>query len=102
VRQDWEERHAIDAQVLDTRRAGQQCGQGRHAGAGDRQLVKATKAEACYFTMIGGRRGGMIFFEESDQARLPQINEPLLAALDAAIDIVPMLSLDDLKRGLAK
>jgi hypothetical protein len=65
-------------------------------------LVKATKAEASYFTMIGGRRGGMIFFEENDQARLPKINEPLLAVLDAAIEIVPVLSLDDLKRGLAK
>ena len=52
--------------------------------------------------MIDGKRGGMIFFEENDSARLPQINEPLLAALDAAIDIVPVLSLDDLKRGLAK
>ena len=65
-------------------------------------LVNATKAEVCYFTMIDGKRGGMIFFEESDQARLPQINEPQLAALDAAIEIVPVLSLDDLKRGLAK
>jgi hypothetical protein len=65
-------------------------------------LVKMTKAEASYFTMIDGKRGGLIFFEESDQTRLPQINEPLLAALDAAIDIVPVLSLDDLKRGLAK
>jgi hypothetical protein len=65
-------------------------------------LLKATKAEASYFTMIDGKRGGMIFFEESDQARLPQINEPLIAALDAAIEIVPVLSLTDLKRSLAK
>ena len=65
-------------------------------------LIKATKAQACYFTMIDGKRGGMIFFEESDQARLPQLNEPMIAALDAAIEIVPVLSLDDLKRGLPK
>ena len=64
-------------------------------------LVKQTKAEAAYVTMIDGRRGGYIFFEESDQARLPQLNEPMFAALDAAIEIVPVLSLDDLKRGLA-
>jgi hypothetical protein len=65
-------------------------------------LVKATKAEASYFTMIDGKRGGMVFFEENDPARLPQLNEPLIAALEAAIEIVPVLCFDDLKRGLAK
>jgi hypothetical protein len=63
-------------------------------------LVKATKAEAAYFTMIDGERGGMIFFEEEDQARLTQFNEPMFAALDAAIEIMPVQTLDDLKRGL--
>jgi hypothetical protein len=63
-------------------------------------LVDATNADAAYFTMIDGERGGYIFFEEADQARLPRFNEPMFAALDAAIDIVPVVSLDDLKRGL--
>lgn len=63
-------------------------------------LVGATNAEAAYFTMIDGERGGYIFFEETDQARLPRFNEPMFAALDAAVDIVPVLTLDDLKRGL--
>jgi len=65
-------------------------------------LIKATKADAAYFTMINGKRGGMIFFEENDTSRLPQINEPMIAALDAAIEIVPVLTLDELKRGLSK
>ncbi|MFA9476615.1 MAG: hypothetical protein ACERJ2_18945 [Filomicrobium sp.] len=63
-------------------------------------LVASTNAEAAYFTMIDGERGGYIFFEETDQARLTRINEPILTALDAAIEIVPVLTLDDLKRGL--
>jgi hypothetical protein len=65
-------------------------------------LIKATKADAAYFTMVNGKRGGMIFFEENDTTRLPQINEPMFAALDAAIEIVPVLMLDELKRGLPK
>jgi hypothetical protein len=65
-------------------------------------LVKATNAEAAYFTVIDGERAGYIFFEETDQARLPQLNEPMFAALDAAITIVPALTLDDLKRGLSR
>ncbi|MEJ2373973.1 MAG: hypothetical protein P8Y53_14675 [Pseudolabrys sp.] len=65
-------------------------------------LIKMTKADACYFTMIDGKRGGMIFFEESDTTRLRQINEPMFAALDAAIEIVPVLTLDEMKRGVSK
>ena len=65
-------------------------------------LIERTKPEAAYFTLDGGERAGMIFFEVDDQARLTQINEPLFAALDAAIDIVPVLTLDDLRRGLPK
>jgi hypothetical protein len=63
-------------------------------------LVEATDAEAAYFTMINGERGGYIFFEETDQAQLAQLNESLMAALDAAIEIAPVMTLDDLKHGL--
>ncbi len=65
-------------------------------------LVKATNAEASYFTLIEGERAGYIIFEETDQARLTELNETMFAALDAAIDIVPVLTLDDLKRGLPR
>jgi hypothetical protein len=65
-------------------------------------LVKATKADAAYFTLVNGKRGGMIFFEEDDSTRMPQINEPMFAALDAAIEIVPVMTHQELKRGLSK
>lgn len=65
-------------------------------------LVKATNAEAAYFTLADGERAGYVFFEETDQARLPQFNEPMFAALDAAISIVPVLTFDDLKRGMSR
>jgi hypothetical protein len=64
-------------------------------------LVKKVNAEAAYFMVLDGERAGLVF-EESDQARLPDINEPLFAALDAYVEIVPALTLEDLKRGLAK
>jgi hypothetical protein len=55
---------------------------------------------ALYLYPIDGERGGYIFFEEAYQAQLTRLNEPMLAALDAAIEIVPVLTIDDLKRGL--
>lgn len=65
-------------------------------------LIEQTDPEAAYFTLDEGERAGMIFFEVDDQARLTELNEPLFAALDAAIHIAPVLTLEDLRRGLAK
>ncbi len=63
-------------------------------------LMEKVKPEAAYFMLDGGKRAGLVFFEQSDQAVLPTINEPLFAALDAAIEIQPVLTADDLKRSL--
>ncbi|MFA3917808.1 hypothetical protein [Ruegeria hyattellae] len=63
-------------------------------------LVQEVKAEASYFALEDGKRMGIVIFEESDQARMPVINEPLFAALDAAIEIQPVLTAEDLQRAL--
>jgi hypothetical protein len=64
-------------------------------------LVEQTNAEAAYFTLRDGRRAGFVFFQVEDQAQLAKINEPFFAAVDAEIDIVPALTLEDLRKGLA-
>ncbi len=61
-----------------------------------RNLVERIKPEAAYFYLDKGRRGGTIFFEETDQSELTAINEPLFASLNAEIDIKPAVSLDEL------
>lgn len=71
-------------------------------GAAIDALIEQTNPEAAYFTLEAGERAGMIFFEVDDQARLTEINEPFFAATDAAIEIVPVLNADDLRRGLPK
>ena len=63
-------------------------------------LIKQVKPEAAYFMVEQGKRAGIIVFNESDQSRLPKINEPLFAKLNAAIEIYPVLTLEDLKKGL--
>jgi hypothetical protein len=50
--------------------------------------------------MKDGMRAGTIYFEETDQANLTRYNEPLMESLGAQIDIMPVLNLEDLKRGL--
>ena len=65
-------------------------------------LIANTKAEAAYFMVSDGKRAGLVFFEESDPKRLAEINEPFFAAVDASIDIVPVLSHAELDRGLPR
>ena len=65
-------------------------------------LIEQVQPEAAYFMVDQGKRTGLIFFNETDQASLPKINEPLFAALEAEIDILPALTLDDLQKGLSE
>ncbi|MCP4621978.1 MAG: hypothetical protein GY850_00395 [bacterium] len=65
-------------------------------------LMEQTQAEAAYFMLDQGKRAGMIFFEVADPAMLTEFNEPLFAKLNAAIEIVPVINRDDLRRGLNK
>lgn len=62
-------------------------------------LMDSINPEAAYFALENGMRMGILIFEETDQARMPVINEPLFQALDAAIEIQPVLTAEDMKRG---
>lgn len=63
-------------------------------------LVEEVKPEAAYFFMEDGERAALLVFEETDAARLTKLNEPLMAKLEASIDHKPVLSLDELIKGL--
>ena len=61
-----------------------------------KELVEQVQPESAYFHLQDGKRAGTIFFEESDQARMAVINEPLFAKLNASIEIQPAVSLEEL------
>ena len=63
-------------------------------------LMAAAKPEAAYFTMLDGERAGILFIETDDPSHFTKLNEPLMAKLDAAIDITPVQSIDELRQGL--
>lgn len=65
-----------------------------------KQFADLVKPEAAYFFVSEGKRAAIYIFEESDQAKLVQYNEPLFAALNADIRITPVLTVDELKDGL--
>lgn len=63
-------------------------------------MMETLKPEAAYFMAEGGDRAGMMVFDMTDPAQIPQIAEPLFMNLDAAVEFIPVMNADDLKRAL--
>jgi hypothetical protein len=64
-------------------------------------LMEQLQPEAAYFMALDGERGGIMIFDMTDPAQIPQIAEPLFASLDAAVEFVPVMNGEDLKRALS-
>ena len=65
-------------------------------------LMTKLKPEAAYFSPMDGKRGGMMFFDLADASQIVEIVEPLFSNLNAAVDILPVMTGDDLRKGLTK
>ncbi len=65
-------------------------------------VMKKLKPEAAYFSPMDGKRGGMMFFDLADASQIVEIVEPLFSNLNAAVDILPVMTGEDLRKGLTK
>ncbi|MEA2978182.1 MAG: hypothetical protein QOF09_5 [Alphaproteobacteria bacterium] len=65
-------------------------------------IMTKFKPEAAYFGPTDGKRGGMIFFDLAEPSQIVEIAEPMFSSLNAAIEIVPVMNGDDLRKGMAK
>ena len=65
-------------------------------------LMGKLKPEAAYFSPLDGKRGGMIFFDLADPSQLVEAVEPLFLNLNAAVEILPVMNGDDLRKGVSK
>jgi len=66
-----------------------------------KDLTGQLKPEAAYFMAHDGKRAGMMVFDMTDPAQIPQIAEQLFMGLDAAVEFIPVMNADDLQRALA-
>ena len=64
-------------------------------------LMERLQPEAAYFFAEGGERSGMAFFDMKDTSEIPGIAEILFQDSDAAVEFVPVMNVDDLKKGLS-
>jgi len=65
-------------------------------------IMKKLKPEAAYFLPSDGKRSGMIFFDLAEPSQIVEIAEPLFSKLNAAVEIVPVMNSDDLRKGIAR
>ena len=71
-------------------------------GKTEEALMNKLKPEAAYFSPMDGKRGGMMFFDLADASQIVEVVEPLFSNLNAAVDILPVMTGDDLRKGLTK
>jgi hypothetical protein len=65
-------------------------------------VMGTLKPEAAYFTPIDGKRGGMMFFDIAEPSQIVEAVEPLFLNLNAAVEIIPVMNGDDLRKGMSK
>ncbi len=64
------------------------------------RVMGQIKPEAAYFTAIDGKRTGLIFFELQDPSDIPAISEPFFMTVGASIDLLPVMTPEDVQKGL--
>ncbi len=64
-------------------------------------LMAKMKPEAVYFGSWDGVRSGMMFFDLTDASQLVEFAEPLFLNINATVEVVPVMTIDDLRKGLA-
>lgn len=64
-------------------------------------LMQKVHPEAAYFLPLDGDRGGMIFFDMKEPADIARLAETLFQGANAALEFVPVMNADDLKKALS-
>jgi hypothetical protein len=65
-------------------------------------VMARIKPEAAYFTAIDGKRTGLIFFDLENASDIPAIAEPFFHGVNAALDLFPVMTPEDVQTGLAE
>ena len=65
------------------------------------QLAEDLKPEASYFFPTGGERGGFFVVDMQQSSQIAEIAERFFFGLNAKIEMVPVMSAEDLQKALS-
>ena len=66
------------------------------------RMMPLLQPEAAYFTAQDGKRTGLIFFDLKDPTQIPAIAEPFFMAVNASIELTPVMTPDEVQAGIAE
>ena len=78
--------------------AGNRLAKAGKLGTTIQSILADLKPEAAYFLDTDGQRTGLIFFDMQDASQIPAIAEPWFLALNANIEIHPVMVPEDLAK----
>lgn len=64
------------------------------------EISKLIQPEASYFTALHGKRTALFFFDMKDSSEIPAVSEIAFNALHAEVELLPVMSPDELRKGL--
>ena len=65
------------------------------------RVLERLRPEAAYFGPLDGVRTAFLVIDLDDPSRIPSISEPFFQELGARVDFVPVMTAEDLTKGLA-
>ena len=86
---------------LDVDKSNQALSEGRMQEA-LQSVLDDLKPEAAYFTSLDGKRTVLIVFDMDDPSDLPRVVEPFFQTASAAVEVMPVMTADDLQAGLQR
>jgi len=64
------------------------------------RVMQGLQPEAAYFTAMDGKRTGLVVFDLKEPSQIPVIAEPIFMAVNASIELSPVMTLEDVQTGL--
>lgn len=66
------------------------------------ETMDRVKPESAYFYSDRGVRTAIMIVDMTDVSEIPRIAEPLFMGLSAAVEFIPVMNAEELKKGLTK
>jgi hypothetical protein len=63
-------------------------------------VIEQFRPEASYFYPEGGKRNALFVLDLKDATQIPVLAERLFSELNAAVELTPVMNLEDLQTGL--
>jgi len=65
-----------------------------------KETMERLKPEATFFYTENGNRTSLMVFDLKDPSEIPGIAEPLFATLKAKVELIPVMNIEELQKGL--